>query len=142
MQELFSSIPLPAAILLVIAAGVAAAALFWKAEDKLVEERKKCAELNALLSKYGYTLAASIFGSLEVGDVPGALKEVESLLKTLSNTTAGPALLQSDLLSQINAQLTMPGAAPAVLKAVAGYVANPANAAIVKAAGLAVIAAA
>jgi hypothetical protein len=63
-------------------------------------------------------------------------------LKTLSNTTAGPAMMQADLVSQLNCQLAMPTAAPAILQAVASFAANPANAAVVKAAGLAIVAAA
>jgi hypothetical protein len=138
---MLSQIPLPILIVLAALAAWAIVALLFKGEDKLIAERKKCATLNAEMSKYGYTLVAKIFGSLEVGDVAGALKEAESLLNTLTNSTTGPALLQSDLLAQLNAQLSLPNAAPAILKTVAGFVGNPANAAMVKAAGLAIVAA-
>ena len=127
-------------VLLVIVAGIACAMLFRKVEDKLIAERKKCRELGKLLGDYGHKVAADVLGDLAIGDLPNALKTVEATLKTLSNSATGPGLMQANLVSQLNAQLAMPGAAPAILKAVAGFASNPANAAVVKAAGLAIVA--
>ncbi len=139
-MSLLSQIPLSVLIVVAAAAAEGLVALLYKGEDKLIAERKKCAQLNVLLSRYGYTLVAKVFASLEVGDLAGAWDEVETLLKTLENPTTGPALMQADLLGQVNAQLAIPDAAPALLKSVAGFVA--ANPALAKAAGLAIAAAA
>ena len=138
-MSLLSQIPLSVLIVVAAAAAVGLVALLYKGEDKLIAERKN-AQLNVLLSRYGYTLVAKVFASLEVGDLAGAWDEVETLLKTLENPTTGPALMQADLLGQVNAQLAIPDAAPALLKSVAGFVA--ANPALAKAAGLAIAAAA
>jgi hypothetical protein len=93
------------------------------------------------LGTYGHTIAANVLQDLAIGDLPDALKTIEHTLRTLSNSTAGPAMMQADLVSQLNCQLAMPSSTPAILKAVASFAANPVNAALVKAAGLAVVAA-
>jgi hypothetical protein len=138
------SLPLPVlAIIAAIAAavaGVAAAKLLWKVEDALVAERKKAAALGQLLARYGHTIAAGVLQNIAVGDLPDAFEQAEDMLEDLQDPAKGPVLLQNDLVSQLNAQLAMPGMAPAVLKPIAAFVANPANAAIVKAAGLAIVA--
>ena len=142
---MFDSLHVSLAIIAVICAtvaGVAVATLLWKVEDALVTERKKAAALGALLSKYGHQISANVLQSLAAGNLPDAFEEAEQVLQDLQDPTKGPTLLQTDLISQINAQVAMPGAAPAILKAVAAYVANPANAVVVKAAGLAIVAAA
>jgi hypothetical protein len=141
MESLLNSVPLPALALLTIGAGLLVAVVFRKEEDRLIAERKHCSNLGKLFGQYGHTIAAGVLQDLAIGDLPDALKTIQSTLKTLSSPTAGPAAMQADMLSQLNCQLTMPSAAPAILKAVAGFAANPANAAVVKAAGLAIVAA-
>jgi hypothetical protein len=123
------------ALVLAAVAGVAVAKLLWKIEDALVAERKKAAALGSLLSKYGHTIAANVLQSIAVGDLVDAFEECEDVLDDLQDPTKGPVMLQTDLVSQLNAQLAMPGAAAAILTPVAAFAAaNPAAAA---AAGLA-----
>ncbi len=136
---MFDSVPTPVvASVAVILAGLAAvslAKLLWKVEDALVAERKKAAALGSLLSHYGHTIAANVLQSLAIGDLADAFEEVEDVLEDLQDPTKGPVMLQTDLVSQLNAQLAMPGAAAAILAPVAAFAAtNPVAAA---AAGLA-----
>jgi hypothetical protein len=133
-------IPLPLLLVVVAIAAVVTVAVVYRVEDKLIDQRKKLAQLGKLLGNYGHTIASQFCQDAAIGDLPDAIKLVEDTLKTLSDPTAGPALMQADLLSQLSAQLAMPSAAPGVLQAVAAFAASPANAAVVKAAGLAVIA--
>ncbi len=116
-------------------AGVAVAKLVWKIEDALVAERKKAAALGSLLSKYGHTIAANVLQSIAVGDLPDAFEQCEDVLDDLQDPTKGPVMLQTDLVSQLNAQLAMPGAASAILTPITAFVA--ANPAVAAAAGLA-----
>jgi hypothetical protein len=140
METFCDSIPLPVLAALVIVAGVACAVLFRKGVDKLISLRKNWAAMGKLLGQYGHTIAANLLQDLAIGDLPDALADGAKTLKTLQDPTTGPALLQADLISQINAQIAMPGNAPAILQTVAAFVANPVNAAAAKAAGLAVVA--
>ncbi len=142
MQGFLDSIPTPVLVTLTIVLGVAVAYVFRKAEDKLIALRKKFSQLGKLLGQYGHVIASDVLQDAAIGDVPDIVTTVEDTLTKLLNPTTGPALLQADLISQLNSQLAMPGAAPAILKAVASFAANPANAAVVKAAGLAIVAAA
>lgn len=138
---MFDSLHIVLAVVAMLSAGiggVACAKLAWKIEDSLVAERKKAAALGALLSKYGHTIAANVLQSIAVGDLVDAFEECEGALKDLQDPTKGPVILQTDLVSQLNAQLAMPGAATAILAPVASFVAG--NPAVGKAAGLAAVA--
>jgi hypothetical protein len=140
MHDVLSQIPFPVVLLIVAGLVVLAVALAYKVEDKLIAKRKQAAKLGKLMARYGHTIASNAFQDFAVGDVADGLKEIEKTLEKLLEPSTGPALFQADLLSQLAAQLPMPGAAPAILKAVASFVSNPANAALAKAAGLAIVA--
>ena len=129
-----------AATIIAAVAGVIGAKLFWTVEDVVQADRKKLAKMGKLLGQYGHVIARDVLQDAASGDLVDAIAEVEETLDKLLDPTAGPALLQSDLISQLNAQLAMPAAAPGILQALAGFAANPANAALVKAAGLSVVA--
>jgi hypothetical protein len=120
--------------------GMLAARLFWAVDDVVQADRKKLSKLGKLLGQYGHVVASDVLQDAATGDLVDAMAEVENTLEKLLDPSTGPIMLQADLISQLSAQLAMPSAAPNILKAVAGFAANPANAALVKAAGLAAVA--
>ncbi len=125
-------------LVLAAVATCAAVAVFYKGAALKVKIAKMLLTTSAALSNYGFTHLAKIAQCLAVGDLAGAVKETEWLVRQLDNPKTATTLFDGVFANELTTRLANSSQCAALMTQLSGWAA--ANPALAKAAGVTITA--